>query len=74
MTSRFAWAKKIAGMAAIATALGGATVGLGSGVAQAKPTPHPHPHIVSGLDNAFDRHFEGSHLDRFLDRFEMHRR
>jgi len=67
MTTRFTTLKKLAGVAAMATAVTAVGLGFGSGTAQASPThlnPHPHTmtpfnhrvgHINQGVDNVFDR-------------------
>lgn len=66
MNNRFAAAKRLAGLAAMAIVVTGAGWGLGSGIAQADtkhPLPPPHPIL-------FQHHpFEGSLLDRILDHF-----
>ena len=64
MTTRYAKAKRFAGMAVMATAVTAVGLSLGSGTAQAAPThPCPPPHMicnqiqthVQNTDNFFDR-------------------
>jgi hypothetical protein len=77
MTTRYANFKKLAGLAALATAVTAAGWGLGSGTAQAdtkKPDPHVvHVvHVFNRIDRHIDRH-EGSPIDRIFDHFFDHR-
>jgi hypothetical protein len=77
MTTRWANAKKIAGLAAMATVVTAAGLGLGSGIAQARPSPRPNPtpHVASTtvlqrIDNFQDRLIpETRPFDAVLDRF-----
>jgi hypothetical protein len=84
MTTRFAKAKKFAGLAVMATAVTAVGVGMGSGTAQAAPS-HPCPHTpfichqiqtqLQRIDNFNDfvrSPFglgEGSRFDNGVDRF-----
>ena len=77
MTLHIANSKKLAGLAAMAAVLTAAGLGFGVGTAQADRghDPDPHPHIVRhDPDRFFDHVFEGTHADRFFDRFFMDRR
>ena len=67
MTTRFTTLKKLAGVAAMATAATAVGLAFGSGTAQASPihlNPHPHTmtpfnhrvgHVDQRVDNVFDR-------------------
>ena len=64
MKSSFAKIAGVAGMAALATAVG---VGFGAGTAEAKPKPHiPTPHSTTMMTTNFFRTFE-TQLDGFID-------
>ncbi|MBV9641683.1 MAG: hypothetical protein JO330_19320 [Mycobacteriaceae bacterium] len=75
MTTRWTTAKKIVGLAAMATAVTAAGWGVGAGAAQADPGrahPHPVPHFnnapLDRLDAFLDKRAPNGFLDRVLDR------
>lgn len=55
MTTQFTTIKRLAGVAAMATAVTAVGLGLGSGTAQASPIHHlnPHPHIMMPFNHPF---------------------